>query len=102
MSELITKRKLVDDVFVLLHDADVLLMETAGNLGEKASDARARIEQGFRSARERIGQIHEQGIEGVKASAKAADRFVSDHPWSCVGIAAMVGALAGLLIARRN
>ena len=101
MSEVVTKEKLVDDVKVVLHDADVLLRETAGQVGEKARDARDRLERGMKVARERLSDLQKQGIEQTKAAAKATDQYVHDHPWQSVGVAFAVGALIGVLIGRR-
>lgn len=101
MSQAITKEKLVDDVKVVLHDADVLLRETAGQIGDKAKDARERLERGVRLAKERLADIQQQSVEQAKVAAKATDEFVHDHPWQSVGIAFAVGALVGLVISRR-
>lgn len=101
MSETVTKEKLVDDVKVVLHDADILLRETAGQLGDKARDARARLEKGVRAARERLDDIQSKSVEQVKATAKQADEFVHEHPWQSVGIAFAAGAILGLIVGRR-
>ena len=97
----VTKEKLVDDVKIVLHDADVLLRETAGQLGEKAKDARERLERGIKMAKERLSEIQQQSVEQAKEAVKATDEFVHDHPWQSVGIAFAVGALMGVLIGRR-
>jgi len=102
MSEVVTKEKLMEDNKVVLHDADILLHETAGQLGEKARDARARLEKGVKAAKERLGHLQKQGVEQAKVAAKAADQFVHEHPWPSVGIALAVGALIGLVIGRRS
>ena len=101
MSEAVTKEKLVEDVKVVLHDADVLLRETAGQLGEKARDARVRLEKGMKVAKERLGDLQRQSVEQAKAAAKATDNFVHEHPWQSVGIGFALGALIGVLIGRR-
>jgi len=101
MSEVVTKEKLVDDLKVVLHDADILLRETAGQIGEKARDAREKLERGVRAARERLGEIQKQSVEQAKIAAKATDQFVHEHPWQSVGIAFVAGALLGVLIGRR-
>ena len=101
MSEVVTKEKLVDDFKVVLHDADILLRETAGQLGEKARDAREKLERGIKTARERMGDIQRQSVEQAKVAAKATDQFVHEHPWQSVGIAFVAGALVGVLLGRR-
>lgn len=100
-SEVVTKEKLVEDLKVVCHDADILLRELAGNVGEKAREARERLERGMKIAKERLGELQKQSVEQAKIAAKATDQFVHDHPWQSVGIAFAVGALVGVLIGRR-
>jgi ElaB/YqjD/DUF883 family membrane-anchored ribosome-binding protein len=102
MSDVVTKDKLVDDVKIVLRDADLLLQETAGNLGEKAREARARLEKGIKIAKERLSDVQKQGVEQAKVAARATDEFVNDHPWPSVGVAFVVGALVGLVIGRKS
>ena len=101
MSQSITKEKLVDDVKVVLHDADVLLRETAGQVGEKARDAREKLERGVKAARSRLNELQDQSVEQAKVAAEATDEFVHEHPWKSVGVAFVVGAFLGVLIGRR-
>ncbi|MFZ4694336.1 MAG: DUF883 family protein [Verrucomicrobiia bacterium] len=102
MSDVVNKDKLVDDVKTVLRDADLLLQETAGNLGEKAREARARLEKGIKVAKERLSEVQKQGVEQAKVAARATDEFVNDHPWPSVGVAFVVGALVGLVIGRKS
>lgn len=101
MSEVVTKDKLVEDLKVVAADADALLRETAGILGDKAKDARQRLEKGLKGVKERLGDLQQQSVEKAKVAARATDDFVHDHPWQSVGIAFAVGALVGVLIGRR-
>lgn len=39
--------------------------------------------------------------EGTKVAAKAADDYVRANPWAAVGLAAALGLLLGILVARR-
>ena len=41
------------------------------------------------------------GPKAIAVAAKAADRYVRDNPWTAIGVAAGVGVLVGVLIARR-
>jgi ElaB/YqjD/DUF883 family membrane-anchored ribosome-binding protein len=102
MSDVVNKEKLVDDVKTVLRDADLLLQETAGNLGEKAREARARLEKGIKVAKERLSEVQKQGVEQAKVAVRATDEFVNDHPWPSVGVAFVVGALVGLVIGRKS
>ncbi len=102
MNETVTKEKLVDDVKVVLHDAEALLQETAGVLGEKAKEARRRLESGVQVARARLSSVQKQSVEQAKVAAEATDQFVHEHPWPSIGIAFAVGALVGVLIGRNK
>ena len=97
----VTKEKLADDMKVVLHDADILLRETAGQLGDKVKEARERLDRGVKAAKERLADIQDQSIEQAKIAAKATDQFVHEHPWQSVGIAFVAGAFLGMLVTRR-
>ena len=100
-ADVVTKEKLAEDVKVVLHDAEILLRETAGQLSEKARDARARLEKGITIARERLAEVQKTSVEKAKVAAKATDEFVHENPWKSVGIAFAVGITLGVLIGRR-
>jgi ElaB/YqjD/DUF883 family membrane-anchored ribosome-binding protein len=101
MREVVTKEKLIDDVKVVLHDADVLLRETAGQVGEKAREARERLSRGVEAAKERLGDIQKNSVEQAKEAAKVTDEYVREHPWQSVGVAFAVGALIGIVLGRK-
>lgn len=101
MREVVTKEKLIDDLKVVLHDADVLMRETAGQVGDKAREARARLERGMAAAKDRLAEIQKNSVEQAKEAAKATDQYVHEHPWQSVGIAFAMGALIGIVIGRK-
>ena len=102
MQDTITKQTLTRDLKALLKDAETVLRETKDHLGdklnEKASAARARLEESIENAREKIAELE----EGVKDQAKAADEYVREHPWQSAGVALGVGLILGLLISRSS
>jgi len=67
--------KLMQDLRAVIGDAEELLKATAGQGGE-------RIEKAGDAARELNGRVR-------------------DNPWAAVGVAAGVGLLAGILLARK-
>jgi ElaB/YqjD/DUF883 family membrane-anchored ribosome-binding protein len=95
--ENVTREKLVSDLKTVAQDAESLLKETAGDLGEKAQEARARLSVALQRAKETCCKVQEKAIAG----AKAADKCVREHPYPAIGIAFGVGVLIGLLIKRR-
>ncbi len=101
MNKAVTKEKLIEDLKVVLHDTEALLREIAGQVGDKAKDARERLERGIKAAKERLAEIQQQSTEQVKEAAKATDEFVHERPWQSVGIAFAVGAFVGIILGRR-
>ncbi len=95
------RKKLVDDFKALTTDTEELLRATANQTGERASAARARVEERLRKAKEVVDELREDVMERSRAAAEAADRTVRDHPWELVAVAAGVGFLLGMLTARR-
>ena len=82
--------KLMDDLRGVLADAEELLRVTADQAGPQVQEARARAEESLRAARERL-----------QGTGRALDSQVREHPWAAVGIAAGIGLIAGILLARK-
>jgi ElaB/YqjD/DUF883 family membrane-anchored ribosome-binding protein len=103
MSELsgANKEKLIDDVRVVIADAEELLRITASQAGEGAAALRGRIESGLKKARVDLAQLQDAAMVKAKAAGRATDDFVHDNPWKAVGVASGIGLVVGLLIGRR-
>ena len=96
-----SKEQLVSDMKVVVSDAEEILRETKGVAGEKIAELRERIAVRLRDAKMRIADADEILRDRTKAAARATDDYVNDIPWRAVGIAAGVGLLLGVIIARR-
>ena len=88
--------KLIRDLKVVANDAEALIKATAGDVSEKAKEARARLSQAVASARETALELQARAAE----KAKVADEVVREHPYESVGVAFGVGLLLGLLFSR--
>ena len=97
----VSREKLVSDMKVVIADAEELLRATAGQAGDKIAAARARIQDSLGVAKIKLAEVGEMGVEKAKASARATDEYVHDHPWQSVGVAALAGIVIGILIGRR-
>jgi len=53
------------------------------------------------NAKQMLGQLGTQVQDGAKQAMDTTDTYVRDNPWRAVGISAAVGAIIGILIARR-
>jgi ElaB/YqjD/DUF883 family membrane-anchored ribosome-binding protein len=89
--------KLVNDFKVVVHDAEALLKATAGDLGEKAREARTRLVASLESCKSSLHVVEDKAI----ASAKAADRVIRDHPYQSIGLSFGIGLLIGVLVTRK-
>ena len=95
------KEKLMEDLRLVMADAEELLRATASQAGEGAAAARARIQQSLQVAKDRLSVTEEAVIERAQQAAQDADQYVHENPWKAIGISACVGAIVGMLIARR-
>lgn len=96
-----SKEKLMDDLRLVVADAEALLRATANQAGEEAATARARIQKSLHVVKERLVDAETAVIERTQQVVKDTDQYVHDNPWQAVGISAVVGAVIGILIARR-
>ncbi|MDP2761922.1 MAG: DUF883 family protein [Sideroxyarcus sp.] len=95
------KDKLMQDLRTVVTDAEELLRATSSQAGEGVAAARARIQKSLHVAKDRLIDAEEAMIDRAEHAAKVTDEYVHQNPWQAIGISAAVGALIGMLIARR-
>lgn len=96
-----SKEKLMEDLRLVVVDAEELLRATASQAGEGAVAARARIQENLQVVKGRLAAAETAVIERARQAAKATDQYVHDNPWQSIGISACAGVIVGMLIARR-
>lgn len=97
----VSKEKLVQDLKLVIADAEELLKATAAQAGEKVAAARERIQDRIHTAKIKLAEAEEALVIRTKEAARVTDQFVHEKPWYAVGIAAGVGLIIGMLIGRR-
>ena len=97
----ISRESLLDDFSTMLTEAEDLLKRAGNETGERAKDLRAQVEAKLLSAKLRLQELEGEAMDRAKDAARYTDDFVHDNPWRAIGVAAVVGFLAGLLINRR-
>lgn len=97
----VTTDKLVQDLRVVIGDAEDLVKATAGQTGERMQQLRARAEESLRGAKAHLEEVSAQWGPRVKDAARDVDEQVHLHPWAAVAMAAAIGLAAGLLVGRR-
>ena len=93
--------KLVEDLKVVVRDAEALLRATSAQTGETIQEVRARAEESLQQARTRLSQFEDQAYQRARELADSTEGYVRENPWQSLGIAAGVGMLVGLLLSRR-
>jgi ElaB/YqjD/DUF883 family membrane-anchored ribosome-binding protein len=97
----VTKEKLVEDLKIVIADAEELLRATASLAGEKISAVREKVQDSLDRAKSGLGDIEDVVMDTGRQAARATDDYVQANPWRAVGIATAVGVVIGLLISKR-
>ncbi len=92
----VTRDKLVEDFKVLSKDVQELLKATASVVGDKAADARVRVEESLRVAQDKLSVAKDSAVAKGQEAFSVTDGYVRDNPWNAVGIAAGIGFLLGI------
>ncbi len=90
--------KLLEDLQMVVTDAEALLKATAHQAGEKVQEARAKAEESLTAARERLESVREGAVDLGRELIGEGEEYVRRNPWQAVGIAVGAGLLLGLLI----
>lgn len=101
MSYAVTDEQLNTHFKNALADAEALVKATADLGGESLAGIRARAEESLRALKTRAGEAQEAMSLKTRAAANATDAYVHEKPWEAIGVAAGVGLLIGVLVARR-
>ena len=97
----VSRDKLVQDLKIVISDAEDLLRATASTAGEKVVAAREKVQSSLDRAKVKLAEVEDVIIDSGKQAARATDEYVRENPWRAVGIAAGIGVLIGMLISRR-
>jgi ElaB/YqjD/DUF883 family membrane-anchored ribosome-binding protein len=62
---------------------------------------KAKLDRGVSYVRSSVTDAGQRARYQAERAATAADSYAHDQPWKVAGVAALVGLLAGVLIARR-
>ena len=88
-----TREKLVQDLKVLLHDAEHLITSAGRNLSDRS---KAQLVSGL----DRMKVTCEKLEATTRSTVRVTDRYVREHPYQTVGAALAIGLLIGVLVSR--
>lgn len=97
-----TKRNpnLVEDIRAVIEDAEILLGETAKDVGAGVSDVRQRLNSKLSVAKEGIAEIENAVKYSAIECAHKADRVVRENPYQSVGLSFGLGLFLGCVFSR--
>ena len=97
----VNREKLVQDMRVVISDAEELLRATANQAGERIGVARERIQDSLHQAKVKLAEAEAVLLERAKQATRYTEEYVSENPWRAIGAAAAVGIVLGLILSRR-
>jgi ElaB/YqjD/DUF883 family membrane-anchored ribosome-binding protein len=89
-----TKEKLIQDLMVLLRDAEELIKVTGENVGRKSKEE---LMAALAKAKTTCQRVERRAAAG----AQSADRVIRDYPYASMGIVFGLGLFIGILANRR-
>ncbi len=91
--------RLARDIEKLVDEAEKMVPRT-GDSAEQGA-AWERLSAQISAAKAELRRLEDQAIVKAKRAARVTDEVVHEHPYAAMGVAAAVGVLLGMLIARR-
>ena len=101
MTEHVSTAALKADLAAVMRDAEALMKASADTGGEKVNEARTRIRESLESAKRRLIEAERSAVRHGEEAVTATEDHIKRNPWQSVGIAAGVGLVIGVLLARR-
>lgn len=96
-----TRDRLLDDLRLVIRDAEDLLRSTGQQVDEGYQLARSRFESTLSNARTGLSTLEERVSASARDALETTDQFVQEHPWQSVGAGALAGLVIGLWLGRR-
>lgn len=90
---------LVTDLKALVSEAEAMMR---GDVTEHSADALENLRERFHAVQERLASTCENAKKKVVAGAKYTDETIRANPYQSLAIAAGVGLLVGVLLARNS
>jgi ElaB/YqjD/DUF883 family membrane-anchored ribosome-binding protein len=97
----VNREKFVQDMKLVISDAEELLRATANQAGEKIGVARERIQDSIHQAKVKLADAEVVVRERAQQAARDTEEYVRDNPWRAIGVAAGIGLVLGLILSRR-
>lgn len=90
-----------DEIKSLIADVEDLITRISDMKDADVVRIRTKVTKAVSAAKEKLAGGAETLRRQAQGVASTADDYVHDSPWAAVGVAALVGAVVGVLVARR-
>ena len=97
----VTKEQILSDMRVVVGDLESMLKATANSADADVRALSERLRDRLAVAKARLLDAEHAMLERGRQIARSTDDYVHQHPWSSIGVAAGIGLLLGVVIARR-
>ncbi len=94
------KQKIIEDIKVLLNDAEELVRLSATLPGEGVDALRSHLRDHVDSAHVAFNDAQSSAQSRYRSGVDCTKKYVKENPWQSLGIAAGVGFLVGLIVSR--
>jgi ElaB/YqjD/DUF883 family membrane-anchored ribosome-binding protein len=91
-----------EEVKNLIADVEDLVARLADLNDADIASLRKKVMSTVGAAKERLAEGAGTVKQGASRAFTSADGYVHESPWIAIGLAAVVGAVAGILVARRS
>ncbi len=96
-----SREKIANNMRGLVEGAEALLRTTASYTGDEVEAARGKLNEQLSRAHSLYSDLESSAVDSYRNAATHTEAYVKANPWRSVGIAAGIGALISLLVARR-
>jgi ElaB/YqjD/DUF883 family membrane-anchored ribosome-binding protein len=94
----VARQRVMDDLNNLISDAELLLKATAGDVSEKAREARLQLVATLERAKSTAVELRRRGVE----LAQKADVVIRDHTYESILTALSFGVIFGFFLGYRR
>jgi ElaB/YqjD/DUF883 family membrane-anchored ribosome-binding protein len=93
---------LATDFRAFVGDVEQLLTSAPHLPGDGLSAVRSRLEEKVARARTQLQDAGSAVVSGVNQARGVGEGYMRDRPWTILGVALVIGTVAGMLLARRG
>ncbi|MDR0934119.1 MAG: DUF883 family protein [Burkholderiaceae bacterium] len=93
--------KLMENLKTIILDAEKMLENSAQHGSESFHKAKEKLESTLADAKFAMRELEDAVISKAKSAAVCTAEYAKEHPWHAAGVAALVGVMLGMLIARK-